>query len=409
MFSAATHRSETQVFRFSCELRHEIDPGQLQHALEETLLDFEAFRVVMKKGIFWHYLEDASLVPEIRQEDRPPCGPLYRGHRPSLLFDVTYFQSTINLEVFHVLSDGAGALSFFKALILKYLSLGMEIPWEEVVPHLTLPSSLSAMKADSFEHHTTGRKIRRIKSPRALRLRGIRYPQNRLKAIRIHLPAKEALTMAKSHQGTLTAFVCACLMRAIWEEFTPRRRKKAPLVISIPVDLRKYYPTDSLRNFFNSILISWPKGKDLPDLEELTIWVDQELKEETRPERLAERMNLFSAIERNMGIKLVPLFIKNIALKIAYGLGQRKNTAILSNVGVIRMEEPFASEIKAMDVCVSTEKMELSMVSYGDVLSATVSTPFINSEIQRRLVRLWTDGGLPAQIACNLLDRRDEQ
>jgi len=381
----------------------------LQHALEETLLDFEAYRVVMKKGIFWHYLEDADLVPQVRQEDRPLCGPIYRGHRPSLLFDVTYYRSLINLEVFHVLSDGAGALSFFQALIMRYLSLKMGIGWEEVMSHVAIPSSLSAMKADSFERHTTGRKIRQIKSPRALRLRGIRYPQNRLKAIRIQMPTSEVLALAKAHKGTLTAYICACLMRAIWEEFSPRRRKKAPLVLSIPVDLRKYYASDSLRNFFNSILISWPKGEELPNLETLTIWVDQQLKEETKPERLEERMNLFAAIEGNFWIKLVPLFIKNRALKIAYDIGQRRNTAIVSNVGALKMPEPFGSEIQSFDACVSTEKMELTMVSYREVLSLTVTTPFLNPEIQRRLVRLWTDQGIKVQIACNVLDRRDER
>ena len=142
---------------------------------------------------------------------------------------------------------------------------------------------------------------------------------------------------------------------------------------------------------------------------ELTPWVNQQLKERTTPERLDAGMNNFVAIEKNPVIKIVPLLIKNIFLKMAYLAGQKKYTAIVSNVGALSLPENMAREIKSFNVSVSTEKMQICLVSHGDVMSLGITTPFVNSEIQRRLVRCFTDRGVAAEISCNIPDRRDLQ
>ena len=39
------------------------------------------------------------------------------------MFRVTYFGKRINLEVFHVIADGAGAIQFLKELTYQYIRL----------------------------------------------------------------------------------------------------------------------------------------------------------------------------------------------------------------------------------------------------------------------------------------------
>jgi NRPS condensation-like uncharacterized protein len=362
----------------------------------------------MKQGFFWNYLEETDLKPQVREENQPVCGPIYRKHKRNLLFNVTYFRQTINLEVFHVLSDGAGTISFFEALLLRYLALDLGLPLEDFQESITLPESLSAGRDDSFLRHGSGTRTKKEKKPKALRLRGFRYAQNHLKLIQVHLPTQDLVALAKEHQGTITSFISACFLKSIWEEL-PRRKKKRPIVLSIPVNLRKYYASDSLRNFFNTILIPWnPEGHTV-SLMELTPWVNQQLKERTTPERLDAGMNNFVAIEKNPVIKVVPLFLKNIFLKMAYLAGQKKYTAIVSNVGALTLPENISREIKSFNVSVSTEKMQICLVSHGNVMSLGITTPFVNSEIQRRLVRCFTDRGVAAEISCNIPDRRDLQ
>ena len=52
IFPAGVHKTETQDFRFSCELREPVKEGCLQMALEQTLELFPTYQVVLKRGFF---------------------------------------------------------------------------------------------------------------------------------------------------------------------------------------------------------------------------------------------------------------------------------------------------------------------------------------------------------------------
>ena len=123
IFPAASTKSDTKVFRFACELYEKVEQDALQCATEMTLAQFPPFRAVMKRGLFWYYLENSDIHPVVRKEDRPPCSSLYNRNIKTLLFEVSYFHNRINLEVYHALTDGTGALQFLRVLVYHYLRL----------------------------------------------------------------------------------------------------------------------------------------------------------------------------------------------------------------------------------------------------------------------------------------------
>lgn len=123
LFSAASTKRDTRVFRFYCELREEIEEAKLQQALDRTLVKYPMFLSVMRKGLFWHYLEQSNLRPVVRKETREPCRNLYIRDKKELLFEVTYYKKRINFEVFHALTDGTGASEFIRELVKNYLFL----------------------------------------------------------------------------------------------------------------------------------------------------------------------------------------------------------------------------------------------------------------------------------------------
>lgn len=123
LFSAASNKQNTRVFRFYCELKEDVQPKLLAQALDRTLETYPLFLSVLRKGVFWHYLEKSSLRPEVREEHREPCSRLYIHDKKSLLFEVSYYKKRINFEVFHVLTDGTGATAFLKELVKNYLYL----------------------------------------------------------------------------------------------------------------------------------------------------------------------------------------------------------------------------------------------------------------------------------------------
>ena len=64
--------------------------------------------------------------------------------------------------------------------------------------------------------------------------------------------------LAKTHAMgvTMTSYLAAAQMLAAYQEMPALERGKV-ISVSLPVNLRSYYGTETARNFFNSIRISW--------------------------------------------------------------------------------------------------------------------------------------------------------
>ena len=122
-----TKGSDTRVFRISCELKEEVDGEILQRALDKTVPDFPYFACVLRRGLFWYYLDSSSIRAVVQPENKPACAPIYQDGRRKLLYRVNYHRRRINLEMFHVLTDGTGAIAFLKTIVCRYLQIRHDI------------------------------------------------------------------------------------------------------------------------------------------------------------------------------------------------------------------------------------------------------------------------------------------
>ena len=106
IFPPTSNERDTKVFRFSCQLKEPVQEQLLQQALDDVIGKFPVFCSVLKRGVFWYYLEHREIRPLALPEHKPPCSELYDRNRKNLLFEVTYYRRRINLEIYHALSDG---------------------------------------------------------------------------------------------------------------------------------------------------------------------------------------------------------------------------------------------------------------------------------------------------------------
>lgn len=123
VFLAARSATDSKVFRLGAELDHEVIPGLLQEALDATYDRYRLYHAVLRRGVFWYYLQDSDLRPLVTADELPACAPIYQQDRRHLLFRVSHHRRRITLEVFHALSDGAGALWFLSDLVTAYVRL----------------------------------------------------------------------------------------------------------------------------------------------------------------------------------------------------------------------------------------------------------------------------------------------
>ena len=57
IFPVISNKKFSSVFRISATLKEKIQPEILQHAVEVVLNYFISYKVKLKKGFFWYYLE----------------------------------------------------------------------------------------------------------------------------------------------------------------------------------------------------------------------------------------------------------------------------------------------------------------------------------------------------------------
>lgn len=395
LFPPTTTYYDPKIFRFSCLLKEEINVKNLKTALTKTLEDFPIFKSVLKKGFFWYYLETSDIKPTVTLETTSPCEKL----NTPLLFEVTYFQNKINLEVYHALSDGGGCITFFKSLIYNYLKINYNLKDETVLT----TSSEYELESDSFKkYYDPKAKIKLENKKNAYQIKGPWYPEGKLKIISGLTSTSQLKELAHKYNTTITGLLCALLIKSIHQTMNTKDKTKE-ISITLPIDLRKHFKSSTIRNFFNVTNINYLSKELDPPLEEIINSVNIALKNSLKPEIINIKMNRLIFLEKFFIIRLIPLFLKNIILKYSYNLTRKKQTLGLSNVGIITMPACCHKYINSFSVFNSTDVLELCICSYEDSINLSFSSHFQNSEIERVFFRLLKEYNLDLDIYTNTI------
>lgn len=408
IFPANSKKSDTKVFRFSCELYDTVDQTVLKQALDITLEAFPLYLAVIKSGLFWYYFEKSNFKAVVTEENIPPCTTLYDKNNKTLLFRVMYYRKRISFEVYHALADGAGALQFFRTLIFHYINIKYKYALKDKEPVLDIEASKSQKLDDSFQRYYNDEKsFTKRKSIKAYKIRGAKIPEYRISVIEGLIPVDKILPKVKEYKTSLTIFLAAILMCAINEEI-PVRQKRKPVVLSIPVNLRNYYVSQTARNFFGVINVDYDFSKGSNNLTEVIDALKKRFKENLTAERMGKRINKLASLEHNYILRVIPLAIKNLILKIAYSIADKSYTSTLSNVGVISVPDDIKPFISSFDIFVSTEKIQACVCSFENTLRISFTSAFVSTEIQRRFFKTLTDMSIPVTIESNIVDEEQE-
>lgn len=408
IFPANSKKSDTKVFRFSCELFDPVDPKVLQEALDISLEAFPLYRSVMKSGLFWYYFEKSRFKALVTEENLPPCSTLYDKNHKTLLFRVMYYRKRISLEVYHALADGAGALQFLRTLVFHYITIKYKDAFKDKAPVLDIDASKTQKLDDSFQKYFKEESIlSKKKAVKAYKLRGAKIPEYRFSVIEGVIPIDEILPKVKEYKASLTIFLAAVLMCAINEEI-PAGLKRKPVVLSIPVNLRNYFSSQTARNFYGVINVDYDFSKGTGDLIDVIEVLKKKFKDNLTPEVLARRINKLASLEHNYFLRVIPLVIKNLALRIAYIIAAKNHTSTLSNVGIVNMPDEIKPYIRSFDVFVSTDKLQACLCTYENKLRISFTSAFVSTEIQRRFFRTLTDMGISVVIESNMVDEEEE-
>lgn len=397
IFPATSNKKDTRVFRFYCELKEPVNGSILQSALDKTIDKYPVFLSVMRKGFFWYYLEKSDLKPKVKEEVDPPCLNLYIRDRKTLLFQVVYYKNRINFEVFHALTDGTGAIQFLKELVKNYLILRYR---DAALPDISFTEedmTLQDQESDGFSKYYSKTESRQGKKASSFQISGPRTGYGSLNITEGLVSCQALLKKAKEYGVSMTVFLTAVFLSAIHEERSRRQRRK-PVILMVPVNLRKYFPSSSMLNFFGWIEPGYLFAEEDFSFTDVVQSVSAYFHEELTKERLGQRMSSLMGLEQNPILRIFPLELKNLGMQLGAQLAKKDVSAVFSNLGVVSMPKEYVPYISRFGVFTSTPKIELSMCSFEDDLVLSFASGFQNQNIERNFFRILKSFGVESSI-----------
>lgn len=404
LFPVIAEEEMTNVYRISVYLKEEIQEGLLQQALDILLPKFEHFHVRLRQGIFWYYFEEnVKKAPRVREEEEYPCRFIEQNKNRSYLFRVTYFKRRINLEVFHVLTDGMGGINFLKELAYQYLRLAHP-DLREKVGGDALSSDTSLNTEDSFLKNYRKSHHKSYKTQRAYLLKGETYKMPQFGVMHGYLNIPQLKEVCKKQGASINEYLVAVFVWSVYLECMHGMPADRPIRVAVPVNLRPFFDSVTTKNFF--VMVSaefWPK-KETYTFAEVLDAVRGSLREQINKEHLEEIFSYNVSNEKALIARAVPLMIKKIAIRSVYTSAALANTSTVTNIGNISVRteyEPYVEGFHAYIAMSKGQTLKGTICSYKETLVFTFSFILKDLSVQKGFFRKLAEDGLDVSIETN--------
>ncbi len=408
IYPAARNENWSNVFRVSATLKEKVDKEVLESALEITIKRFPSIAVRLRKGAFWYYLEQLSHAPKIREESSYPLTRMSKRETRKCAFRVLVYEERIAVEIFHSLTDGNGAMIFLKSLVAEYLEQkhGISIPAGAGVFERT-EEPCEAEVEDSFQKYA-GTLCASRQARTAWHIKGTPELGGFLNLTCFKMSTEVLLEKAHAYGVSLTTFLCAALMQAIQnmqKEQVPNPKRRKPIKVLIPVNLRKLFPSRTLRNF---VLYTTPEI--LPKLgtytfEEICQVIKSKMSTEITPKMMSMLIATNVGSERIMAIRILPLFVKNMVMKAVFNaVGEKKSCLSMSNLGETTLPQAMIPYVERFDFVLGVQAKapyNCGVISYGGRLYMNFIRNTKEPELERHFHAVLQEMGMIAEVESN--------
>ncbi len=399
----------TTMFRFAATLTEAVDPAALQNALVRIIDRFPYYRVRLSRGLFWYYLEHNPNIPRVEKDVKYPCGRLSTIANRGFLFRVRYYHRRIAVEFCHVLTDGTGAVTFLKALVYEYLKETGKNPGEpggiftvdeepdsgefEDAYNRFYKPSLPLPETREPAYHLPGKLVKK----------GIYY------VITGITPLNDILAEAKKRNVSLTVLLAAVYidsMQAIQDKYVKNIRRKRPISISVPVNMRNIYPSKTMRNFSLFVIPGIDPRLGEYSFEEILKIVQNSMKSEINEKSISRQLSRNVGGQRNPFVRIVPLFIKKLFLPFIYKrLGENLYSGTISNLGMIKLPaemEKYVERIEFIPAPGTINKTGCSVTGFKDSLYISFGRLINEAELERTFFTKLVKMGIHIKIESNM-------
>ncbi|MBR6614067.1 MAG: hypothetical protein IKK84_04805 [Clostridia bacterium] len=402
VFTLASNKKYSSIYRLSVLLKENIDKELLQKATELAISKYRAYKVKLKTGLFWYYFEENELLPVVSEEVDYPFKKINDKANNEYLFKVTYFHKKINLEVFHALTDGNGAILFLNEIVYRYLE--MKYP-NEIPEHKKEFRRMSEDTEDAYKKSYVKKRVKTKKIKKAYMLQGEELDKGEYGITHNIINLKELKEYARSVGCSLSEYLVALIAYSIYETNYRIYNGKRPINISVPINLKKYIKTETISNFFSYMQVSIAlKEKKVYTFDDVLILVKKEFEKKLILDKILSTITKDAGSTNNIFVRIVPLVLKKLAFRIGSMQVKRKFTTSFSNVGIVSVEDEYKPYVDGYFVILSpdwAEKIKCGIVSYENDIVVTFSTILKDNLVENKFKELLKERNISVRIEGN--------
>ncbi|MGB8490844.1 MAG: hypothetical protein WCE64_07275 [Bacteroidales bacterium] len=382
----------------------------ISEAVRLTSQRFPYFSVSLGSGIFWPFLEYINQPPRIQADEEIPCTAFAINRKNEPLYRVIIKGSRISVEFTHILTDGGGAIEYLKSLLYSYLTLtGIKIssPGDIILPGTPV----------SEEEYEDGynRFFQKLPPPsKVVKAWHLPFKLNerpRLRVLRADIKVGDILEVSRRYGVSITEYVVSVYFFSLQKIFIasrPKGRKEMRKVlrIEVPVNMRKKFPTRTMRNFSLFVLPELDVRLGTYTFEEICKLVHHQLQIITEIKQISRFLSSNVSYEKLLIVRIMPLFIKKLVTAAVYrSLAAKRWSGLVTNLGKVTLPREMEEMIDSFELIPpppnTKVKAGCAMISYKDDLRICFCNITESNELERNIFRHFTDAGIHVRILNN--------
>jgi len=409
---AVSSERRTFLFRLSASLDHPIVFSAMNRAFKRVCRRFPYFLVHLRRGFFWYYLQPVTQLPELEPDFGPANIGMSLKDKNRFLFRVRLRGNRIACEFSHILTDGTGAMIFLRTLVTAYFNeLGVKAEPDSLPEWINLDEEPFQEEYEDAYQRFYKSSIPKVKNkPLAYHIKSELLPPGQYRVICGMIPVAELSLKAKTFGVSINDILVAAYFSALYKlrkselSKTPvlGKKPKPLLSVEVPINLRKFYKTRTMRNFTLFALPSMDARFGEMDFEKLVKRVHYLMRLKGDEASMAIQIQRNAGSTRNLLVRMTPLVIKDFFARILFNrLGEGMMSGLISNIGPVSLPKELESHVKRIDFIGAPStimKTGASAISWNGMLYISFHSLAKSTELEKLFFRCLASLGLHIKV-----------
>lgn len=395
VFSLSYNKKDTSIFRITTYLTNNIDEKYLTQAVERTLKTFKDFKVKLSKNIFWNCLEENDNKIPIHNKIDYQFKKINTKENNEYLLKVSYENKQLVIDFFHLLTDGIGAKLFMKELLYNYIRL---------IDHKLKPQEkIKVTSENAYTKNYTKEHNKAYIPPTSYQLKGKYIPNKNISFNDFYIDIEALKRLSQEKDCNLSTLIISFIVYSLYETNYKQYKGNKPINICIPINLRKYFESNTITNFVSHSMLSILPN-NINSLDNIISLVQQEYTNKIDEQKIKDTFESNGKSINNKFLNFIPLFIKRPIIILGSFFVKKQFTITYSNLGIFELNNDYEKYIERISFKLIPdwrERIRCGISSYNGELNISFGSNLIDTQLEKKLSELLDEYNIYYEIRSN--------